>query len=61
VVSWQSVAGVEYFLERCTNLVASPGFSPVAAGIPGRAGTTTYTDTDAATAPRIFYRVGVNP
>jgi len=58
-VSWQSVAGVNYFLERSTNLAASPPFLPLAAYLPGQAGTTTFVDTNAAaTAPR-FYRVTV--
>ena len=58
-VSWQSVAGVNYFLERSTNLWASPPFTPLAAGIPGQPGTTAYTDTNAATLAPLFYRVGV--
>jgi len=58
-VTWQSVAGVNYFLERSTNLAASPVFTPLAAGIPGQVGTTTYTDTDAARLAPLFYRVGV--
>ena len=32
-VTWQSVAGVSYFLERSTNLWASPPFTPLATGI----------------------------
>jgi hypothetical protein len=56
---WQSVAGVNYFLERNTNLSPPLFFAPLAAGIPGEPGTTTYTDTSAAgSAPR-FYRVRV--
>jgi hypothetical protein len=58
-VSWQSVAGVSYFLERSTNLWASPPFTLLAPNLPGQPGTTSYTDTNAATAPRLFYRVGV--
>ena len=58
-VRWQSVAGVNYLLERSTNLSATPPFTPLATRLPGQAGTTTYTDTNAATAPRFFYRVGV--
>jgi len=58
-VRWQSVAGMNYFLERSTNLSATPPFTPLATRLPGQAGTTTYTDTNAATAPRFFYRVGV--
>ncbi|MCX6923586.1 MAG: hypothetical protein NT154_10335 [Verrucomicrobia bacterium] len=57
-VSWQSVAGVNYFLERSTNLSAAPPFTPLAPNVPGQAGTTSYTDTNAAALGR-FYRVGV--
>jgi hypothetical protein len=56
-VSWQSVGGVNYVLERSANLV-SP-FTPEATNIVGQAGTTTYADTNTAGAGRFFYRVGV--
>jgi len=58
-VSWQSVAGVNYFLERSTNLSAAPSFTLLATNLPGQPGTTSYTDTNGAAAPRLFYRVGV--
>jgi hypothetical protein len=60
-VTWQSVAGVDYFLERSTNLRASPPFTPLATGIPGQPGTTSYTDTNAVGLAPLFYRVGVGP
>ena len=56
-VSWQSVAGVDYSLERSAN-VASP-FLLVATNIVGQAGTTSYGDTNATGAGPFFYRVGV--
>jgi hypothetical protein len=56
-VTWQSVAGVNYFLERSVNL-ASP-FASVATNILGQAGTTTYADTNASGLGQRFYRVGV--
>ncbi len=56
-VTWQSVTGVSYYLERSTSL-ASP-FSPVANGILGQSGTTVYRDTNAAILSPLFYRVGV--
>ena len=57
-VTWQSVAGVSYFLERSTDLAATPPFSLLATNLPGQAGTTSFTDTNAAVL-RHFYRVGV--
>ncbi len=56
-VTWQSVAGVNYSLERSANL-ASP-FMLLATNIVGQAGTTSYADTNATGAGPFFYRVGV--
>lgn len=61
LVTWTSVAGMSYMLERSTDLGDSPRFTPLAANLPGSAGTNTFTDTDAAALPSVFYRVGVNP
>jgi hypothetical protein len=69
-VSWQSVAGVNYFLERSANLSSWFTLGPtntdwatnilvLATNIAGQAGTTTYTDTNAIGAGPSFYRVGV--
>jgi hypothetical protein len=58
-LSWQSVAGVNYFLQRTTNPTASPAFAPLATNIFGQPGTTSFTDTNAAGAGPFFYRVGV--
>lgn len=58
-VSWQSVAGVNYILERGTNTVLPLQFKRIAAGLRGVTGTTSYTDTNATVYPQIFYRVGV--
>jgi hypothetical protein len=60
VVTWQSVAGMNYFLERATNLAASPAFTSLATAIPGQPGTTTYNDTNALGSGPRFYRVGVS-
>jgi len=60
-VSWPGVNGVIYFLERSTDLGASPLFSPLATNLFGPSGTHTFTDTNAATSPAGFYRVGVRP
>jgi hypothetical protein len=56
-VTWQSVAGVNYHLERTTNMGSL--FALVATNVMGQAGTTTYADTNAIGAGPFFYRVGV--
>jgi hypothetical protein len=61
VVTWQSVAGKKYLLQRATDLSASPGFLPVASNIPGQLTLTGYTDTNATGPGPFFYRVGVQP
>jgi hypothetical protein len=70
-VTWQSVTGVKYFLERCTNLnalVSTTNFisggtniALVATNIVGQPGTTTYADPYATSPGPFFYRVGVRP
>jgi hypothetical protein len=59
-VSWQSVFGMNYFLERSTNLAASPLFTPLATNIVAESSTITYADTNALGSGPFFYRVGVN-
>jgi hypothetical protein len=58
-MTWISVAGVSYFLERCTNLAALAPFSLLATNLPGQPGTTSFTDTNSANLAPLFYRVGV--
>jgi len=58
-VTWQSVAGVNYFLERSTDLAVPSSFTPLATSILGQPGTTSYIDTNAAVNGPRFYRVGV--
>ena len=60
-VTWQSVAGVSYLLERSTNLAALPPFRPLVPNLPGQPDTTSFTDTNAIGASPFFYRVGVQP
>lgn len=59
ILRWQSVAGVTYIVERSTDLAATPPFTPLTTNFNGQDQTTSYTDTDAATSPQIFYRVSV--
>ena len=59
-VAWQSVAGVNYSLDRSPNLTTtSPVFRALAKDIPGQAGTTTYSDTNTFGTGPFIYRVGV--
>ena len=58
-VTWQSVAGVNYFLEHSTNLWAIPPFTLLDSNLPGQPGTTSYTDTNSAPLAPLFRRVGV--
>jgi hypothetical protein len=56
-VKWQSVAGVNYFLERSANLAAP--FTLLATNIVGQASTTSCADTNGTSTGPFFYRVGV--
>ncbi len=58
-VSWSSVTGRSYSLERSVNLGAFPAFSLLRSNIAGLAGTTSWTDTNAVGAAPRFYRVRV--
>jgi hypothetical protein len=57
-LTWQSVAGMNYFLERSSGLTP-PAFAPLATNVFGQVGTTSFTDTNAVGAGPFFYRVGV--
>ena len=59
ILTWPSMPGVSYFLERGTNFGDTPRFEPVATNIAGQPGTTSFTDTNAAALAPRFYRVGV--
>ena len=59
-VTWQSMAGVSYFLERTANVAAPPAFTPLATNLSGQPGTTTFTDTNDVGAGPWFCRVEVS-
>jgi len=57
VVTWQSVLGQSYSVDRATN--AGGPFSLLQGNIAGQTGTTSVTDTNPATGNPILYRVAV--
>jgi hypothetical protein len=59
LVSWQSVSGQTYFLERSASLTAQPAFQTLVTNLVGRAIVTFYSDTSALGPGPFFYRVGV--
>ncbi len=58
-VTWQSESGVNYSLERSTNLASE--FTVLATNIIGQTGTTTYVGTNLAGTVPCFFRVAVTP
>ena len=58
-VLWQSVTNRTYCLQRAANSAGPIHFAPVASNIPGAAGTTSFTDTNAVNLSPVLYRVAV--
>jgi len=61
VVSWASVAGKLYNVNRATNLVAPPAFTPIQTGVTGQPDCTSITDTTATAEGPYYYRVEIGP
>jgi hypothetical protein len=59
VVKWQSVPNAKYFLQRSTNLLASPAFISIYTNVPSLLPTLTYVDAMATNDGTCFYRVGI--
>ena len=59
-ISWQSVSGISYSVQRCTNLAGNPPFITILSNVAGQPGTTSVTDTDVNNAAFRLYRVTVN-
>jgi len=57
IITWTSVEGKAYNLERCTNLIT--GFQSIHRNLPATTPINTFTDTLDSTPTTLFYRVGV--
>ena len=58
-VSWSSVNGVNYFVQRSASLENPAAFTTLQSNLVGQVGTTIYTDSSATNGGQFFYRVGV--
>ena len=59
-IRWESVTNRTYTLERSTNFPTFPSFQPVAMGIVGLEGVTTYNDSSITNQGPVFYRIKVD-
>ncbi len=59
LVTWESVAGKSYFLERSPDLLGAAAFARLASNLIGQVNTTSYLDTNAVGVAPWFYRAGV--
>jgi hypothetical protein len=60
-ITWPSVTNRTYSVQRSTNRVGQPAFSPLQTNIPGLPSTTSFTDTNPPTSTSALYRVGIQP
>lgn len=59
IITWQSVPGVTYFVERSTNTATTPQFFLLVTNIVGSVTLSAFTDTNAPAHGLLLYRVGV--
>lgn len=58
-LTWPSFSGINYFIQRATNVGIQSAFFPLATNISGQDGTMQFKDTSATGPGPYFYRVGV--